>query len=58
MPQQVYDKTFEDCKDKAAIYDMGKHIYVALTHPGLDQQLLEEYIEQAAIEPEEIKLSW
>jgi hypothetical protein len=32
---------------------MGDHIYVALAHPGIDQQVLEQYIEQVAIEPQE-----
>jgi hypothetical protein len=52
----VYDRAFDDCKEKPAIYDMGDHIYVALAHPSIDQELLEEYIEQAAIEPQEIAL--
>jgi hypothetical protein len=49
----VYDRTFVDDKDRPAIYDMGDHIYVALAHPGIDQQVLEQYIEQVAIEPQE-----
>ena len=52
----VYDRSFEEEKVRPAIYDMGDHIYVALAHPGIDQQVLEEYIEQAAIEPQEIAL--
>ena len=49
----LYDRAFEDLKTRPAIYDMSEHIYVALAHPGIDQQVLEEYIEQAAIEPQE-----
>lgn len=50
----VYHKSFEDDKVRPAIYDMGDHIYIALAHPGIDQQVLEQYIEQVAfIEPQE-----
>jgi len=37
----VYDRSFEEEKLRPAIYDMGDHIYVALAHPSIDQQVLE-----------------
>jgi hypothetical protein len=52
----VYDRSFLEYKDKPAIYDMGDRLYVVLAHPGIDQQLLEFYIECGCIEPQEMAL--
>lgn len=52
----VYDRAFDDCKEKPKIYSMGDRFYVAMAHPGIDQQILEEYIECGCIEPEEVLL--
>jgi hypothetical protein len=35
---------------------MGDRLYVVLAHPGIDQQLLEFYIECGCIEPQEMAL--
>ena len=52
----VYDRAFDDCKEKPKIYSMGERFYIALAHPGIDQQILEFYIECGCIEPEEALL--
>ena len=48
----VYDRALDHCKNKPTIYSMGARFYIALAHPGIDQQILEEYIECGCILPE------